>query len=238
MTQASLGRRRVNWWWFALPVVLLLGCAAYGVLRYSSLPPVIATHWDASGAANGFSAKSVAAAFTGVFAFAGFLLVMAAVSLLVAKSRFKATFGLSEDESEVRGTAASNASLVFLGVVANALSLMMALASLAVFSARGVQVPVYVPLGIVAAGLALGGWAAWRRYRRGLASAGQSPALPDDSGHWIAGTVYNNPDDKRVWVPKRLGSGLTVNWATTGGKLFCLGILAALLAALFIGLLA
>ncbi|WP_026555807.1 DUF1648 domain-containing protein [Arthrobacter sp. 35W] len=235
---ASTGqmRRGVNWWWLAVPTVLLLGTAVYGILRYPSLPELIATHWDAHGEANGFSAKSVGAAFTGVFAFAGFLLVMAGVSVLVAKAPLKNPAGVDEHMNLRQGIASSNASLTFLGILTNAMSVVMAAAALMVFSTSGVSVPVYVPMILVFGGLAVGGWVAWRQYRRELATAGQPSS--DADGHWIAGMIYNNPDDERVLVPKLVGIGLTVNWARTGGKFFYLGILALVLLAPLVALLA
>jgi len=40
----------------------------------------------------------------------------------------------------------------------------------------------------------------------------------DDDHYWGAGLVYNNPNDKSVMVPKRFGTGTTVNIATKTGK--------------------
>ena len=34
--------------------------------------------------------------------------------------------------------------------------------------------------------------------------------INDDEQHWKNG-IYNNPDDPRVWVPKRYGVGYTLN---------------------------
>ncbi|WP_310962783.1 DUF5808 domain-containing protein [Nocardioides terrisoli] len=38
---------------------------------------------------------------------------------------------------------------------------------------------------------------------------------PDDDRHWLVGTIYFNPKDPRILVPKRLGSrlGRTLNLA-------------------------
>ncbi len=38
--------------------------------------------------------------------------------------------------------------------------------------------------------------------------------------YWRSGYTYHNPEDKKVFVKKRIGSGITVNTATTGGKWF------------------
>jgi hypothetical protein len=48
----------------------------------------------------------------------------------------------------------------------------------------------------------------------------------DDEQHWKNG-IYNNPDDPRVWVPKRYGVGYTLNTGSRKGKRFFFGTLIA-----------
>ncbi|MFC0216393.1 DUF5808 domain-containing protein [Paenibacillus chartarius] len=40
----------------------------------------------------------------------------------------------------------------------------------------------------------------------------------DDDEYWANGFTYHNPNDKSVWVSKRIGVGETINTATTAGK--------------------
>jgi hypothetical protein len=47
-----------------------------------------------------------------------------------------------------------------------------------------------------------------------------------DDQPWKLG-VYNNPDDPRVWVPKRFGGGYTLNIGSRNGKRFFCGTLIA-----------
>ena len=48
----------------------------------------------------------------------------------------------------------------------------------------------------------------------------------DDEQHWKNG-IYNNPDDPRVWVPKRYGVGYTLDTGSRKGKRFFIGTLIA-----------
>jgi hypothetical protein len=48
----------------------------------------------------------------------------------------------------------------------------------------------------------------------------------DDQQHWKNG-IYNNPDDPRIWVPKRYGVGYTLNTGSRKGKRFFYGTLIA-----------
>ena len=53
----------------------------------------------------------------------------------------------------------------------------------------------------------------------------EQPANRDDPRFWKLGVFYANPDDPAVFVPKRLGMGLTFNFARPQAWL----VLAALL---------
>lgn len=54
----------------------------------------------------------------------------------------------------------------------------------------------------------------------------------DDARYWLAGVIYNNPNDPDLFVPKRFGIGMTVNFGRPLGKLFLLVPLLLPLAAL------
>lgn len=45
----------------------------------------------------------------------------------------------------------------------------------------------------------------------------------DDDRFWIAGVLYNNPDDPDLFVPKRFGLGWTVNIGRPLGKVLIIG---------------
>lgn len=47
----------------------------------------------------------------------------------------------------------------------------------------------------------------------------------DDDQYWLAGFLYNNPDDPALFVPKRFGLGRTVNIGHPLGKLIMIGLL-------------
>jgi len=57
-----------------------------------------------------------------------------------------------------------------------------------------------------------------------ILEASENILYTDDDDYWQGG-VYNNPNDRRVMVEKRIGYGFSVNIATTGGKLFIYGTL-------------
>ncbi len=56
----------------------------------------------------------------------------------------------------------------------------------------------------------------------------------DDDEYWANGFTYHNPNDRRLFVEKRVGIGLTVNTGTLGGKII-MGCILALFAAVVLG---
>ncbi len=60
------------------------------------------------------------------------------------------------------------------------------------------------------------------------------PAAPEDAG-WKLQLFYYNPADKRTTVPKRVGAGTTINFATVWGKVYLVFIGLILAAILFTG---
>lgn len=68
--------------------------------------------------------------------------------------------------------------------------------------------------------------------RPGLGTAtGDTPARksPDDDTSWKAGMFYVNPDDPSIFVPKRMGTGWTINLGRPAGVV--IGVLTLILLA-------
>lgn len=61
-----------------------------------------------------------------------------------------------------------------------------------------------------------------------------SPDGDDGDEYWSNGITYHNPKDRRIFVEKRVGMGMTVNTGTAAGKWF-MGGTVVLMAAVIIG---
>ena len=57
-----------------------------------------------------------------------------------------------------------------------------------------------------------------RKTRNALLSSIETPIYTDEDRYWVYG-FYNNPNDKHVFVEKRVGYGFTLNMASLSGKL-------------------
>jgi len=68
-----------------------------------------------------------------------------------------------------------------------------------------------------------------RRERNGLLGGEEGEVSKDDDRYWIGGILYNNPNDRSLFVEKRMGIGMTMNIGTWGGKLIAVGVVLLLL---------
>lgn len=81
----------------------------------------------------------------------------------------------------------------------------------------GVFVGISIAAGLVCTGSILYRYERVRQVRNRLLAASAGPLYGDDDQYWLTGN-YNNPNDSRTTVEKRIGYGTTVNMAKTAGK--------------------
>ena len=63
-----------------------------------------------------------------------------------------------------------------------------------------------------------------RSERNKLLQVTDEDFIHDEDQYWIGGIFYNNPNDRTIFIEKRIGFGMTVNIGTWGGKLILAGI--------------
>jgi len=63
-----------------------------------------------------------------------------------------------------------------------------------------------------------------RRERNKMLRLQSEEVCTDDDIYWIGGIFYNNPNDGKIMVEKRIGIGMTVNIGTLGGKLIIVAV--------------
>jgi len=193
----------------------LLALAGFGLLVgfywwiLPHLPDPVPTHFNAAGVANGWTPKDqLSWLLFGAPVLAWFLLSLICAGLAVfqtdpVKARLMAAFPL-------RGCLGLGVSILMgssLGIpLWGILSLQVGLACLILSLLVGAIV-----LSVQAKNL--------------LADAPDAP-------HYRWGVIYVNPEDDRLWVPKRIGVGMTLNFAKPAAVWVMLLILALVLAPL------
>ncbi|MFF7637274.1 DUF1648 domain-containing protein [Kitasatospora sp. NPDC008050] len=234
-------------WLWSLPAVLLtLGTAVAGALRYPSMPAQLAMHFNGSGRADRLVAKSVGSAFALVIA----QLVLTLILLLVCWGTFRARPDL--DPARVKVTADQHRR--FLARMARSLmvltfgaDLTIALGAWRIWDGARTLSPLLLMLPMVL-GLAVLLVVALSSGQHGsripvadpagvagsAGSAGKAPVVVhrDDDRYWrLGGLFYVNRADSAAFVPRRFGIGWTLNLGSPYGILFL-----ALTVALAVGL--
>ncbi|MET4059434.1 putative membrane protein [Arthrobacter sp. UYP6] len=222
-TDARIARGRAGVWLIHIvPAVILIPCFVYGAMIYASLPETIPTHWGAGGAPDAWADKSFGSVFAPLLIGAGtsvFLaLITVAVPLMVPPSNNATKWELWRREGTICGTVAA---------MGGASALIAALVG--VLAVAGWQNPDSLPvgpvlilialiLGVVAASYALSTrWARRTAQKNGVMPTAEEQ---EEDKLWIAGGLYNNPDNPHILVPKRegAGTGLTVNVGNSKGR--------------------
>lgn len=247
--QSEITRRGPAFGWYIAGFGILLAVLIYGMAIYPDIPARFATHWGGNGKPNGYMDKSLGSVFFVVFFGAGMLALLLATGWGISRAPLKSRYGFTPEQAHRQGVAQLKASQLLLGIIACSLSAAFAVAAVMTWSS-GVgstsYIPGYLPLIAFFLPSILGGWYCWRSYRRDVAGPAQGgdgptgghtgaerqthPQHPDDDSLWMAGLIYNNPDDPSLLVPKRAGIGWTINWGRPAGKAITLAMLLLILA--------
>ena len=232
-------RHQFRWWPYPTTLTLIAATALYGVTRYDSLPPRYPTHTGFNGRPDEWGAKSVLTVF-GPLLVAGLLtVVMWALARWTARVATNSTKrSQSSAVSPQTGRSAEVSEWVLASVTLCTGVLLCVLSVLTWHSVHGwgLTAVLLIFLTLMVAVVIRGVRETLRASQepdavspRAKSSAPQTDAIPlsdpmQDRTHWVAGLLYNNPDDPRTLVPKRLGVGVTVNAATRAGRAMVYGL--------------
>lgn len=169
-------------------------------LRYPSFPASWPIHWNAAGAVDGWTQKSyTAAAFPLVMA-AGLTVLLELLRMVAGKARNRA---LAEPWGERLATANQG----YLCYIATVLNLFLAYLACTLPLGPPPLASVFL---LISATILYPAWD-FARLARQMRAQGALPA-------GYRGALYNDANDPRLWVPKLMGSGYTLNFAHPGAR--------------------
>lgn len=189
-----------------LPFALLAAAAVVLIVKWESIPDRWIIHWGVRGEPDGWASKSPVSVFMPLGF--GFLLCafIEAIAFYVSRIR-KPGKGFKASPEAVAAVAAATAGFVRLVNVTMAI----------VFAFIAVKLPLFpstspLPIIVFALGAALiaivVGFMRMKRAQEEIRRMGKE----DEFEGWN-GVHYRNPKDARLWVPKLLGMGYTLNFA-------------------------
>lgn len=200
------GSRPSSGWLCWAPVGVLVVAGVILALLWPSLPARWVVHWGPRGVPDGWAEKTV----LGVYMPLLFGIIL--IGVLEAITRITVRYGLTPRSPQVspeavQAMAAGTAECIRW--IALGIALVCAGLALVLPLLHPVRVGLVVVgvIGVVVGCLALGLWRLWRCTRT-LRDRGLGEGL--EGWH---GLYYRNPQDPRIWVPKLLGMGYTLNFA-------------------------
>lgn len=225
--------RGASWLPFVLAAVLLVAVTGYGMAIYDSIPDQIPQHYGPGGEATRWEAKSPGTVFFPILmSFAGLFvlpIVAAALPGFMSVPDDASDWTRLRVEGSVRGTRAGLGWAALFTVAISAwVSVVMWRAS---EHAPGWPIAVFVAGIFVSLWLAYRRWSRWARRTAELHGIHPTPEEAAEDRLWLPLGIYDNPDDRRVIVPKREGYGVgtTVNLGSRGGKILVAAFLVVMI---------
>lgn len=190
-----------------LAVVLLAGTGLLLVSRWDEIPERFPVHWNAQGEPDAWADRSPGSVASPLLLGAGACAFLAVLAWRVGG------FTRSADQNDERDVLESRLLRDIFGAVAFGLALLPAI--LAVQPLR--SQPGELPRGFgwwIAAGIAvLLAFVFWRSSLAARRLEAIAPQAAEEREFWRwGGILYVNPEDSRLFVPKRVGLGWTLNF--------------------------
>ncbi|MGM0902987.1 MAG: DUF1648 domain-containing protein [Bacillota bacterium] len=226
------------WYMYLFPMLVTLGVIIYTILHYPSLPEQIPTHWGPSGQPDAFTTKSPAS----VISLPLILLVMQGMFLIINESTKRSGIKLSATStaaSRIRQLTLRKYTSWFMFITSILITMLFAFLQLSVIHEGmfGESMMLAIPLLFLL--VVLGGTMVFA-VRVGRAGEDVSPDPVegmtdlDEDQYWKGGLFYFNKNDLSIFVEKRFGVGMTLNFANPKGYLIVLGPLAVILVLSFL----
>ncbi|MEW6210527.1 MAG: DUF1648 domain-containing protein [Acidobacteriota bacterium] len=189
-----------------LPFLILAAAAVFLIAKWDSIPDRWITHWNARGEPDGWSSKTP----FGVFLPLGFGLLLCAfieaIAFYVSRIR-KPGQGHKASPESVAAVAEATAGFVRMVNLTMAIVCAFIAVKLPLFPSLSPAPIVAFVFAMVLIALVYG----FRRMKRAQEEIRRMGGEDEFEG-WD-GVFYRNPKDSRLWVPKLLGMGYTLNFA-------------------------
>ncbi|HEY8319781.1 MAG TPA: DUF1648 domain-containing protein [Amnibacterium sp.] len=215
---------RFPWLWLAPPLIITIATVLIGVVRYPSMPEILAVHYTANGVPDRLAVKSVSTAFSLVFVQVGLTALLVGIAAAIFHSRADLDPARPAGSARwfrrytVLGAKAllGLAAMIDLGMLAS--SLLMWSGTITPWAPLTIVVPVLA--GVLVAVIVLA------RNNRDWEPVEEGTGLVhrDDDKQWRGGLLYINRADHALFVPRRYGLGWTVNAGNPQAAILLAGI--------------
>jgi uncharacterized membrane protein len=218
---------RFPWLWLAPALIVILATVVIGVIKYPSMPQMLAVHYGLRGGPTRFAAKSVGTAFSLVFVQIGVTAVLVGIAAAIF-------FGSRSDIDPARPVGSARWHRQYMSLGAKALFGLVAMIDVGMLGSSLLMwtgtVTVWAPLVIVLPILAadLVAVVVLAKNNREPDEGEQDTGLIhwDDDKYWRGGLFYINRDDHALMVPRRFGLGWALNFGNPKAAMLLAGVVA------------
>jgi uncharacterized membrane protein len=198
-------------------VLAIFATATYLAWEYRSLPPLLAVHFAANGAPNGWQFKTIGRVFSPALVQVVLLAVFSGIAALLVWRRTDA----DHEAPETRAAASAAEAIWLMAAIWIAVQGYAAFALVTLWQTVlprlvGYRLPEMI-------GAVLTVWVAVRVQRK----LGRPEPLPYEPSHWRLGQLYCNPAHPALFVPTRDGRRWTLNFGRPAAALLLGAVLAA-----------
>lgn len=230
-TNAHAQPIRPAWFWLLPSLLFVIAMLVIAFLRYPYLPAQVPTHFGMDGQPNQWTAK-----MPGVLMMPALTLILTAfmvwLTYVITQARHQLDPNNPAADLQNQRQRQKTLSTLML-IIADISSLTFLLAQLDICqilpsnSSSIATLTLASPLLSLVIVIIVSYVFFRQRPQHATTTAPRSnKAMRDDDRYWIAGMIYNNPDDPSFLVEKRFGIGWTINFGHPQGRLFTIVILA------------
>ncbi|MDU9052688.1 MAG: DUF5808 domain-containing protein, partial [Clostridioides difficile] len=209
---------------YLIPILFTLGMSIFIAFNYNQLPDSIATHWNINGSPDVFIDKS----FINVFKLIGtdfcLMVLLYITSIGSIKSRIKI------DTNRIEESRVEN--IKYLNKIGYLFLILMIIMTTQFFTTLlSIKTKLSTAMNITTLLVIIYLIATYINSPNLKFNSSYSPE--EDEKYWIAGIMYNNPNDPSLMVNKRFGIGWTINFGNPLGKILYIAIALLLIFSLF-----
>ncbi|MFL8725207.1 DUF5808 domain-containing protein [Clostridioides difficile] len=209
---------------YLIPILFTLGMSIFIAFNYNQLPDSIATHWNINGSPDVFIDKS----FLNVFKLIGtdfcLMVLLYITSIGSIKSRIKI------DTNRIEESRVEN--IKYLNKIGYLFLILMIIMTTQFFTTLlSIKTKLSTAMNITTLLVIIYLIATYINSPNLKFNSSYSPE--EDEKYWIAGIMYNNPNDPSLMVNKRFGIGWTINFGNPLGKILYIAIALLLIFSLF-----
>lgn len=221
------------WYMYLFPMLVTLGVMIYTVLQYPSLPEQIPTHWGPNGQPDAFTTKSP----TSVISLPLILLVMQGMFLMINETTKRSGIKLSATStaaSRIRQLNLRKYTSWFMFLTSVLMTMLFSFLQLStihegMFGEGLMLIVPFLFLLVVLGGTMVFAVKVGRAGADIDAEVVKGMADLDEDQYWKGGLFYFNNNDPSIFVEKRFGIGMTLNFANPKGYFLVLGPLVLIL---------